>query len=55
MDGWLDILFNNRDETNKKMLTNKLKLKNKLSQFLIIILVCTNEINFELNKINSNY
>jgi hypothetical protein len=63
MDGWLDILFkiinnnnnNNNRETNKKMLTKKLKLKDKLSQFLIIILVCTNEINFELNKINSNY
>ena len=37
------------------MITKKLNLKTKLKQFIFIILICCNEINFELTKINSDY
>lgn len=33
----------------------KLKLKDKLKQFIVIFLLFTNEVNFQLNQINSSY
>lgn len=37
------------------MIIEKLKLKDKLKQFVFILLILNNEVNYQINKINANY